>query len=438
MSKVVDKLKRKKKKKKKFKAFLVTLTILMVTLISGGVYVYSTLNKMTAKDPTLIKDKGSYEEFDKGGALSILPSKPSKPTNILILGADYVEGESTDFTKRRTDTMIIAHYDPINEKLTGVSVPRDTQVKVNNRIQKLNAVNEIGGPKLLIKTLKELIDIDINYYVIIDYSGFNKIIDAIGGVDVTVQQRMKYDDAAQNYHIDYQKGQQVHLDGKGAETFFRWRKNNSGITTDTIDAGGDLGRIENQRVLIRSIIDKVSKPTIIPKIPSLLDKVTESVITDMSPTEMLKYGVAFATIGNDNIEFLTLKGEAENTNAWYYMLDQKKNIDLINTLNYNVPYFDRSELKINIINESNSSTAATNVKQYLVNNSPYTGNNITNTKMKTTIAQSYVEIYDIDKIYNDVMINDFKNFNIKKVENKTGKNQYDVIVHIGKDYKYTK
>jgi LCP family protein required for cell wall assembly len=435
MNKSTDKLKKKKPKGKRIKKFFIVLMFFMILLIGGGTYVLSSLNKISAKSPEF-KNQNS---LSSGGVLlSFLPSKPSKSSNILMLGADYISGESSDFTRRRTDTMLIAHYDAINEKVIAVSVPRDTQVKFGSNTHKLNAINEIGGPKLVIETLKEITGINIDYYVIIDYKGFNKVIDEIGGVDLIVPQRMKYDDQAQDYHIDYEKNQKIHLDGKGAETFFRWRQNNHGITTDTIDAGGDLGRIENQKVLIRAVIEKVSKPTMIIKTTTLLEKVTESVITDMMPLEMLSYAYGFSSVGTNNFQFVTLKGEPQHTNAWYYIYDYKKNIDLINSLNKNTVYFNRSDLKVKLLNESNSSTAPTNIKQSLLNNAPYDNSRVSTSKEKTTIDESYVEIYDIDSKYNDIILDDFKKFNINSIVNKSGKDTYDIIVHIGKDYQYAK
>jgi polyisoprenyl-teichoic acid--peptidoglycan teichoic acid transferase len=442
MEQEIIRKKKKRKRKKMMRVFLIIFGLIIFSLGAGATYVYSTLNKMSVNDDipkanTENKSKEDKKTSEDKNPLSFLPSKPKIPTNILVLGADYVPGENKDFTRRRTDTMIIAHYDPERDKLIGLSIPRDTQVEVEERIWKLNAVNAIGGPQLVINTLNELLDVNIDYYVIIDYQGFNKMIDAIGGVDVTVQYRMKYDSKKQNYHIDYEKGERVHLDGKAAEMFFRWRKNNRGEEiAATLDSGGDLGRIENQRILLRAIIDKVSKPTIITKIPGLVDKVTESVVTNMTPSEMLSYGYAFTQLGNSNIDFCTAKGEAVLTDQWFYKLYERKNIDILNTFNNNAPYFDRSNLKVNLINEADVREYTNTIRQYLVESSPYSYGNIIRTREDTELEESYVEIYDIDSQYNDVIMADFKRFGINKVMNVTGKAEYDVVVHVGKDFKY--
>ena len=156
---------------------------------------------------------------------------------------------------RRTDTMMVLNYNPSTKKAQIVSIPRDTMIEVDGAIGengnsqkywKMNAAYAIGGDEEVTNQIEDILEIQINYLVKIDYNAFRNIIDAIGGVEMYIDQDMYYDDDGQNLHINFKAGETVNLDGKKAEEFVRWRKNNDG----TGFANGDLDRIENQQKFI--------------------------------------------------------------------------------------------------------------------------------------------------------------------------------------------
>ena len=165
-------------------------------------------------------------------------------------------------------------------------------IKINGKNQKINAAHAIGGVTYAVDAVEKLLGIRIDYYGKIDYEGFRKVIDAIGGVDMDITRTMDYDDPSQDLSIHFKKGTTVHLDGKKAEEFFRWRKNNDGAGL----ADGDLGRIENQHMFISKIMEKIKSPSIVIKIPSILSAIQNSVETNMDANDILKYGYIFATI----------------------------------------------------------------------------------------------------------------------------------------------
>ncbi len=171
-------------------------------------------------------------------------------------------------------------------------------------------------------------------------------------MDIT--RNMNYDDPSQNLHIHFQKGTTVHLDGKKAEEFFRWRKNNNG----TGFADGDLGRIENQHKFISKVVEKVKSPSIIPKIPNILSTIPDYVETDMSPEEIIKYGYVVTKGDKSSINMITLQGEAKYIgNVSYFIYDREKNRDIVYTLKAggtsqkdNNTEIDKSEIKIKVLN----------------------------------------------------------------------------------------
>ncbi|MHC1683501.1 MAG: LCP family protein [Clostridiaceae bacterium] len=401
--------------------FLVAFLVICGVGVSAGTYVYSTLGVMN------IQAEENPETTAQAVEVPI-----TEPMNILLLGTDFGTFGAQNEGEKRTDTIMVAHYDPKLKKMFVVSIPRDTKVKINGKYTKINDANTLGGTKLAVETVEDLLDIDINYYVEVNYQGFNKIIDAMGGVTLTVPQTMIYDDASQDLHINFKKGETVELDGKRAEEFFRWRKNNDGIKSD--GDGSDLGRIENQRVLLKAMIDKVSNFNSISKIPSLINTATSCVTTNMTPNDILKYGVPFAKLGNSNIEFETVKG---TTPAYkpgepsYFVYEPSMNKEILAALNGEV-YLDKENLTVDIINATGDAGVATKYKNRLVNKYNYKSGNITTDLLETPVETTTLIVYGLDKKYEEVLK---KDFGVDKIEfSSENKDKFDMILTVGKDY----
>ncbi len=243
----------------------------------------------------------------------ITPRK-NEPVNILILGMDIGDAEQ-DGNKaiRRTDTIMVLNYNPNTKKINIVSIPRDTLIQVDAYDEygnlrpywKINTAYVLGGEEEVIKHVEGLLETTINYIVEIDYNAFRNFIDAIGGIDMYIEQQMDYDDDVQDLHIHFNQGETVHLDGKKAEEFFRWRGNNDG--TGLVD--GDLGRIRNQQTFMKQVLKKCLSPTIVFKLPKILDVVKENIDTNMPGDKMISYGLKFLT--NSGISMNTLQGYDE-------------------------------------------------------------------------------------------------------------------------------
>lgn len=255
----------------------------------------------------------------------------TKPLNILILGLDIGDvDKKEDNSIKRTDTIMVMHYDPEKALADIVSIPRDTMFYYNGHKEKINAAYPIGGDNLIKETIQTMLNIKIDNIVKIDYKAFREIIDAIGGVKMYIERDMNYDDVTQDLSIHFKKGDTVLLDGKKAEEFFRWRKNNDG--SGFID--GDVGRIENQHKLMKKIFQKLISPAIITKINPIIDVVKRNVETDMDFEKMVSYSTAIVKFNKDSIKMHTLKGEAEYIDKlWYFIYDKEGNKNLSNILN---------------------------------------------------------------------------------------------------------
>jgi len=420
---------REKKKQKKivnYKRFaLVTITFLLATLllIFGGVYYYlSTLNNKA----TDLTKNGIGANLNNNEIEQIV--KKGDSCNILVMGVDVgTPGAKNANDPKRTDTLILAHYDAESKKINLVSIPRDTLIKINNKNQKINAAHALGGVTYTVNAVEKLLDIRIDYYGKINYEGFRKVIDAIGGVDIEITRNMNYDDPSQDLSIHFKKGT-VHLDGKKAEEFFRWRKNNDGTGL----ADGDLGRIENQHIFINKVMQKIKSPSIVIKIPSLLEAIQSSAETNMEATEILKYGYIFATINKDKFSIDTVKGDSKTIGGQSYVVyDEAQNKALISKLyDSSVLYVDKSKLRIKIVNGTKKPGLASDFAKFLVEK----GYNKATTENGETASKSKILVYNGNNDIKTALIKDFKIDNIE-FSSSTQEN-FDIIVVLGEEHEY--
>ena len=158
----------------------------------------------------------------------------------------------------RSDTLMVATLDPKKDQAALMSVPRDTRVKIKGHgWDKINAAYAYGsakggpeaGEKLAQRTVEDFLGVNMDHYVVVNIQAFQKIIDAIGGIDIDVEKRMYYEDPWDDdggLIIDLQPGMQ-HMDGKTAVTYVRYR-----------DEEGDIGRIKRQQKFMKACMDKVT------------------------------------------------------------------------------------------------------------------------------------------------------------------------------------
>lgn len=407
----------KRSKSNKVKIIISLIIILIVCF--GGFFYYYLLG--ISKESNTVKTK---------------PVKQDSPVNILISGVDIGDPNlKGNNVPKRTDTIILMNYNPKNSDINIVSIPRDTLIRINGKNEKINAANAIGGQNMLIQSVEQLFNIDINYYGKVDYEGFDKIIDTIGGIDVVIKQNMNYDDASQNLHIHFNKGDKVHLDGKKAEEFFRWRKNNDGTGL----SDGDLGRIENQHEFIGKVVDKFKNPLIIAKIPSILSTVSKYSDTNMQPEEMIKYTYLISKTDKSKISMSTIKGDSVYINEIsYFVYNEKNNVELLNKIHGDTT---------NSVNNSGSANEyIKNLRVQVLNGTKINGlakeyadklkqKGYTNiaTGNSTKTSKSKVVLFGTDKEYLDIIK---QNIGINNVEISQQNNKnFDIIVVLGDDYK---
>jgi LCP family protein required for cell wall assembly len=273
------------------------LSGLLLVFVLGGVYsaylFYSTIKDFVAHAQLGMPSVQTNIELGRSPE-DELPNVSTERVNILLLGTDKREGE---VGPSRTDTMILATIDPQSKTAAMLSIPRDLWVAIpgysENRINVAHFLGDRdnypgGGPALAKKTVQYTLGVPVHYYVRINFEGFERAIDAIGGITIDVKEAIhdtKYPDSSYGYMtVDIPAGVQ-RMDGKTALQYARARHGSS-----------DFDRARRQQEVLKAIRDKVLSLNIpLTRIPEILKLVGDSVQTDLSLNEMY----ALAKVGRE-------------------------------------------------------------------------------------------------------------------------------------------
>lgn len=294
-----DKLRRRKPHKKNKALRIIGLFILVLcfsaTAYAGYVYYKfeQALNKTTTTN-------ASEDNIPAG--------KMEEPIAILMMGMDTREETGS----LNTDVIMVAVFNPDTKAVTVVSIPRDTYIrldgyprgKANSFYSKGERKENTDGPTLAKEVFSQYFDIPIRHFVTVDFDSFRKTIDALGGIDVYVDQDMCYRDYADGTNIHLNEGQQI-LDGKNALDFVRYRKSEGQGCPDS----NDIDRNQRQQLVVAEIADQLKSISGFLKIGEILDIAGDHVRTDLTQSQMKSLFLTFVGTGSDQIHRISLKGE---------------------------------------------------------------------------------------------------------------------------------
>lgn len=224
---------------------------------------------------------------------------------VLLFGIDAAD------LSRHTDTLMLSVFDPSENYLGILNIPRDTRVHIPG--YRFRRVNEIYGYHLRrtddraisAQKIREGVEhllstgsarVPVPYHVGVDFSGFTGMVDLMGGVWVTVKFPMHYDDNAGNYHLHMEPGRYL-LKGTEALNYVRFR----GQT-------GDRGRIYRQQAFLRNMVKRLANPMMIFKVPRMVAVVATSVQTNLSFWDLVYLAAAVRRVRSDNVGFYILPG----------------------------------------------------------------------------------------------------------------------------------
>lgn len=333
---------KKKKKKKKLRKFILTPLILL--LLVGGTYASS----LYLKAEQVVNS--SFESLDGSELSAAVVDKTVKNISVLFIGIDDSETR-TSMGATRSDALILATYNKEANSIKLVSIPRDSYVYVpeTEEYTKINHAYAYGGAKATVETVENLLDIDVDYYVRMNFYAFIDIVDALGGVTIDVPYDLTEMDSSDMGTITLEAGTQK-LDGEEALAFARTRKMDN-----------DMERGKRQQQLIEAIISKATSAQSLTKYSEVLEAIGDNMKTDLTFTQMKMYLSHFLTHTNLSVDSLQLEGnDSTIDDVYYYQLDEEKLAEMIDTL--------QAHLDGTLITEESETAAEANLKKRLGHN----------------------------------------------------------------------
>ncbi|MEZ0065252.1 LCP family protein required for cell wall assembly [Streptacidiphilus sp. MAP12-20] len=283
------------------------LGVLLVAAIGTAWFGYTKLNGNIHTDTTTERLLGPN---------SSRPTQANSAENILLIGSDSRVGANAAYGSAvgaRSDTTILLHLSRDRRRAVGVSIPRDAMVDVpactlpDGRVTDpylgmFNSAFEQGGTACTIRTVEQMTDIRIDHFVVVDFTGFKKMVDAIGGVDVCLSQPVVDKDS----QLNLPAGRQT-LDGEQALGYVRVRY--------ALGDGSDTQRMGRQQDFLSSLVQKVESSGVLfnpTRLYPLLDAATSSLTVDPGLNTLNKlYDLAssLSQTSAGQVEFLTAPRE---------------------------------------------------------------------------------------------------------------------------------
>ena len=323
-------MRRKKKSWSTTKKVVLSLVMVLVILIGTVLGFYKHIkNKIyVKKEPSISNNDSEFKEVEG-------------ITNVLLIGVDARDLDEPC----RSDSMIIATLDNNNKKVKLTSLFRDTLVDIPGHGEaKLNAAYMLGGPELLMKTVKETYNVSIDKYIIINFWGFETIVDYIGGIEVDVkdyqlEELNKYiGESTGGNDCPVEKAGIQTLNGKQALSYARIRYN----------VGDEYERTDRQREVIFKVIEKLqnTKPS---KYLGIMNTMLEYIKTNIDPLEALNMAYTIYKLPSLDVEQLQIPLVALSETRNYkelgsvFLMDRLQNASILYNFIYENKYPNEEE-----------------------------------------------------------------------------------------------
>lgn len=261
--------------------------------------------------------------FQRGVATLQIPflSPPAdEPVTILVLGTDDAK-----HGRPRADAIMLIGFHPGRGEVGVLSIPRDTRVQVPGRgWDRVNAALAYGGPALAKQTVEAFLGIKVDYYVQVDFQGFQTVVDRLGGVEMVIDFPMKYDDYAAGLHIDLPAGR-YRLNGEQALQYVRYRGGLGDVSL--VDQSRELydGRVVRQLKFVQALTRQALRPETIAKVPMLIQDLRAAIDTDMPLDRMIALSAALRRVDPEAIQVALVPGVGATIGgASYWVADQRK------------------------------------------------------------------------------------------------------------------
>ncbi len=302
---------KKVKKKKKRPILRRILGLFLLLFIGVGLYIgyvfYQTMDAANDSYDDLGRDKSKLRDY----AVNI----SNDPVSILLLG---VEDYSSGGKGGRSDTLMVATFNPEDQTMKLLSIPRDTRVEIPEEgLDKINHSFSKGGKELTIETVEDFLEIPIDYYATVNFDGFKNIVDIVGGITVNVPfDFTQNSDDRKAEVLEFYEGP-MELDGRYALAYARMRMQ---------DPNNDIGRNERQQEVVKAVIKEVASAGTLFKVDQLTDEVGKNIETNMKVSELLGFYQKYSNFSTSNIETIKLDGVGQKIDGVSYWLPEEESV----------------------------------------------------------------------------------------------------------------
>lgn len=283
------------------------LTIVLLLGALGLTFMFMPRGEKLSENKNIKKE----EKIDEPRKASVF-NEDKDIVNILLIGIDSSEVTyEVDEDSKRADTIMVLSIDPKINKVRLLSVPRDTRYKIKGYDNyRINAAYSRGGIELQVSSVEDLLGIDINHYITVNYEAVKELVDAIGGVEIYTP-KYKYTDPTTipPLVIDFEEGLHL-LNGEESVKYLRIRK---------LYENQDLDRIKAQQGFIMALFEKMKNPKMILKLPKLISIANRHIETDLSYAELSYLAYYGLTIEKGDINMELLEGETRKGSPLYYV-----------------------------------------------------------------------------------------------------------------------
>ncbi|QGH35847.1 transcriptional regulator LytR [Gracilibacillus salitolerans] len=302
---------RSNRRKSKKWWILTPLIILLVMILAVGGYIWSIVNNVEDTFNTKMHDP--IESIDTEKVKE--KTDNAEPLNILLLGVDQ-RGDDAG----RSDALMVLSLKPENDEMQLISIPRDTRTLIVGRgnEDKINHAYAFGGPDMAVQTVKNFLDIDIDYFVRINMEGLEELVDELG--TITVNNEIEWNDSK----YQFTEGP-VEMNGEKTLAYVRMRKQ---------DPAGDFGRTDRQRKVIQAIINEGASVANVTKVDELIDIMGNNMSTslDFNAVKSLLNGY---TDTRKNVTSYQMQGSGTKIDGIYYYIVPDEEVakvrDMINS-----------------------------------------------------------------------------------------------------------
>ncbi|MGI5875287.1 MAG: LCP family protein [Dethiobacteria bacterium] len=280
-------------KSRKKNIFIYVVLILTVLSVATGLWLkllWDEIYQVALPENTTFPAK---EEKSKDDLKDVM--------NVLLLGLDSRE------KVMRSDTIMLLILNRKTNELNIISIPRDMRVEIpGHGMDKINHAHAYGGVALTRQAVENLLGINIDYYMTTGFDGFENIVDILGGVEIDVEEKMRYYGVDVTIKID--PGLQV-MDGKKALEYVRWR----GYPDE------DIGRVKRQQQFLKALIQEMVTFKNVLAFPSLLPELAQNIKTDLELNQALKLANKLRNVDIEEINTFTLPGKPGDLNGISYV-----------------------------------------------------------------------------------------------------------------------